>query len=77
MQSRKIIHAKDQDQNDYYIRVAHNQKLIQIHRQRGISFNFNYEAIKNLSTNAYALYMYILMHDPGPYLVKKSLITPL
>lgn len=47
----------------YSITVKPNQKVIQIHRvKNGINFEANYEAMKTLSSNAYVLYMYLLMH---------------
>lgn len=48
----------------YIIKVAYNQKVVQIHRvESGINYKANYKALKALSTNAYALYMYLLMHE--------------
>lgn len=50
----------------YGIQVAKNQKVIQIHRVKSsINFAANYEAMKNLSSNAYVLYMYLIMHSEG------------
>ena len=44
------------------IKVAKNQKVIQIHKvQGGINFEANKKALSVLTTDAYALYMYILM----------------
>lgn len=63
MQAHKVINVKDHNNKDYFVRVANNQKVIQIHREKGINFDSNYEAIKTLSTNAYVLYMYMLMHS--------------
>lgn len=48
----------------YSIKVAANQKVVQIHRvQNYINFEANFKAMATLSSNAYVLYMYILMHD--------------
>lgn len=47
------------------IRVAKNQKVIQINKvQNGINFDANKKALATLTTDAYALYMYILTNDP-------------
>lgn len=44
------------------IKVAANQKVIQVHRLNGgITFETNYKAMSDLSTNAYMLYMYMIM----------------
>ena len=49
----------------YTIKQSNNQKLFQIHRDQGINFEYNYTALKNLSQNAYTLYMYLIMHNPN------------
>lgn len=59
----KNIKAYDEHGDSYIIKVSNNQKVIQIHRKRSINFSANYAAIKNLSANAYVLYMYLLMHS--------------
>lgn len=58
----KTVRAYDENGNSYILKVSNNQKLIQIHREKGINFSANYAAMKNLSANAYVLYMYLLMH---------------
>lgn len=45
----------------YIIHQAPHQKIIQIHRPKGINFKSNYAAMQNLSQAAYILYMYLLM----------------
>ena len=48
----------------YSITIAANQKVIQINRVKNyINFEANYKAMSVLSSNAYVLYMYLLMHD--------------
>lgn len=48
----------------YSITIAANQKVIQINRVKNyINFEANYKAMTALSSNAYVLYMYLLMHD--------------
>lgn len=44
----------------YQIRVAPKQKIIQVHRNNYIDFEFNQRAQKKLSAEAYMLYMYLL-----------------
>ena len=47
------------------IQISKNQKVIQIHKvQNGINFEANKKALASLTTNAYVLYMYILMNNP-------------
>lgn len=58
----KTIRACDDRGKEYIIKVSNNQKVIQIHKKRGIDYISNYAAMKNLSSNAYVLYMYLLMH---------------
>lgn len=57
------IHAIEYtpERTPYVIYQANNQKLIQIHREGSINFQHNYTAIKNLSQNAYTVYIYLLM----------------
>lgn len=50
----------DEDNKPYNIHVVPKQKIVQIHRERGIDFELNRQAIKQLSSDAYTLYMYIL-----------------
>ena len=46
------------------IKVAKNQKVIQIHRiKNGINFEANYKALATLTEHGYILYMYLLMHS--------------
>jgi hypothetical protein len=46
------------------IKVAKNQKVIQIHKiQNGINFEANYKALATLTEHGYILYMYLLMHS--------------
>ena len=62
--SGKISIYESRTGKQYYIKVAANQKVIQIHRVKNyINFEANYKAMAALSSNAYVLYMYILMHD--------------
>lgn len=62
--SGKISVSESRTGKQYYIKVAANQKVIQIHRVKNyIDFEANYNAMSTLSSNAYVLYMYILMHD--------------
>jgi len=68
----KTIRVYDERGNDYILKVANNQKVIQIHRKKGISFSANYAAIKNLSANAYVLYMYLLMQNENRIWVLSS-----
>lgn len=50
----------------YDIKVAYNQKVVQIHRlDSGITFSANKKALQSLSENAYSLYMYLIMHEQG------------
>lgn len=45
------------------IKVSKNQKVIQVHRvQKGINFEAAYKALQTLTTDAYALYSYLVMH---------------
>lgn len=60
----RTIHVTNRGFRDYTILLATNQKLIRINKlQNGINFKANYEALSNLTPNAYKLYMYLLMHD--------------
>ena len=62
--SGKISVSESRTGKQYYIKVAANQKVIQIHRvKNGINFEANYKAMAVLSANAYVLYMYLLMHE--------------
>lgn len=46
----------------YSITIAANQKVIQINRVKNyINFEANYKAMTALSSNAYVLYMYLLI----------------
>ena len=45
----------------YTIKVHPNQKAIYIHRDKGINFWLNQEAMEKLSADAYLLYMYLLV----------------
>ena len=58
------INFKDSHNNTYSVRITHNQKMIYIHRSRGIDFTFNRRAIKSLSSDAYVLYSYLLLNQP-------------
>lgn len=50
----------------YTIKVAYNQKVVQIHRvEGGINFKANYKALATLSQYGYSLYMYLLLHEEG------------
>lgn len=61
MKDSKIYFYKDGWNGS--IKRSKNQKVIQIHRANGgITFELNYNAMKNLSANAYLLYMYLIMH---------------
>ena len=64
MPVKKILTATLTDGTTYTIRQANNQKLFQVHRNKTINFTNNYDALKNLSQNAYILYMYMIMHNP-------------
>lgn len=64
MPVKKILTATLNDGTTYTIRRTNNQKLFQIHRDKGINFEHNYTALKTLSQNAYTLYMYMIMHNP-------------
>ena len=49
---------------DYPIKLAKNQKIIQIHKVNiGINYSANMKALNKLSANAFVLYMYLLDHD--------------
>ena len=49
---------------DYTIMVSNNQKIIQINRvHTGINFSANAKARKELTANAYLLYMHLLCRD--------------
>lgn len=51
-------------QKDYTIMVSKNQRVIQINRvQSGINFSANAIARKELTSNAYLLYMHLLCRD--------------
>lgn len=64
MRARTISVYERKTGKHYGIQVAKNQKVIQIHRvKNGINFEANYEAMKNLTSNAYVLYMYLIMHS--------------
>ena len=64
MANRKIDVVEKGTWKIYSILVAKNQKVIQIHRiKSSINFEANYKAMKELSSNAYVLYMYLLMHE--------------
>lgn len=64
MASRKIDVVEIGTWKMYSILVAKNQKVIQIHRiKNSINFEANYKAMKDLTSNAYVLYMYLLMHE--------------
>ena len=66
MRARTISVYEAKTGKHYGVQVAKNQKVIQIHRvKNGINFEANYEAMKNLSANAYVLYMYLIMHSEG------------
>ena len=58
------ITFKDPYNNTYPVRITNNQKMIYIHRSKGIDFLFNRKAIKNLSSDAYVLYSYLLLNQP-------------
>lgn len=63
MGCKKIFVYEHKTYKRYSITIAPNQKVLQIHRiKSGINFEANYEAMKVLSSNAYVLYMYLLMH---------------
>ena len=64
MASRKIDVVELGTWKMYSILVAKNQKVLQIHRiKSSINFEANYKAMKALTSNAYVLYMYLLMHE--------------
>ncbi len=64
MASRKIDVIDFKTWKMYSILVAKNQKVIQIHRiKSSINFEANYKAMNDLTSNAYVLYMYLLMHE--------------
>jgi hypothetical protein len=64
MRARTISVYERATGKHYPIKVAKNQKVIQIHRVKsGINFAANYEAMKALTSNAYVLYMYLIMHS--------------
>jgi hypothetical protein len=64
MRARTISVYEKATGKHYGIQVAKNQKVIQIHRvKNGINFAANYSAMKELTANAYVLYMYLLMHS--------------
>lgn len=64
MASRKIDIVEIGTWKVYSIFVAKNQKIIQIHRiKNSINFEANQKAMQNLTSNAYVLYMYALMHN--------------
>lgn len=66
MRARTISVYERATGKHYSIQVAKNQKVIQIHRVKSsINFAANYEAMKDLSANAYVLYMYLIMHSEG------------
>lgn len=64
MRGKTIQINNDSKGRSYAIQVAKNQKVIQIHRVKSsINFEANYEAMKELSSNTYVLYMYLIMHE--------------
>ena len=65
MKGYKTIEINNDSQlRSYAIKVAANQKVVQIHRRAGsITFDANYKAMKALSPAGYMLYMYLLMHS--------------
>lgn len=65
MRGHKTIEINNDSRlRSYAIKVANNQKVIQVHRKAGsITFASNYKAMKALSSNGYVLYMYLLMHS--------------
>lgn len=66
MRARTISIYERATGKHYAIQVAKNQKVIQIHRVKSsINFAANYEAMKDLTANAYVLYMYLIMHSEG------------
>lgn len=64
MKDSKIYYYKDGWNGA--IKIAKNQKVIQIHRiKNSINFEANYFALNRLSSDAYVLYMYLLMRNPA------------
>ena len=60
----KTLQIKGENNNVYLVNIYKNQKIIQIHRIKGgINFKANFKAMETLSTCAYILYMYLMIHD--------------
>lgn len=65
MTGKKLDVTKKNSFIECSIIVAKNQKIFQVHRVSKVTdYKANWEALKNLSTNAYVLYMYLYLHDP-------------
>lgn len=66
MNAKIISVCEKQTGKRYGIKVAENQKVIQIHRvKKGINFAAGYQSLKDLTANAHLLYMYLLLHSEG------------
>lgn len=49
--------------HQYTIKAAYNQKVIYIHRGKTIDFKLNLQAMSELSSDAYLLYMYLMIRQ--------------
>lgn len=57
------IEFKDPSGHTYSVNLSNNQKAIQIHRNAYINYRFNRKALETLSSDAYTLYMYLLLNQ--------------
>ena len=60
-----LLKLYDSSGTPYEVNIANNQKAIYIHREKGINFKLNHNAMKDLSADAYLLYMYLITRQGG------------
>lgn len=66
MGNRRIIAELDAPISHYTIELENGQRTFEVHRvQKGIDFKANRQAMKELSPQAYMLYMYMVLNTPN------------
>ena len=66
MGNRRIIAVLDAPISHYTIELENGQRTFEVHRvQKGIDFKANRQAMKELSPQAYMLYMYMVLNSPN------------
>ena len=66
MGNRRIIAELDAPISHHTIKLENGQRTFEVHRvQKGIDFKANRQAMKELSPQAYMLYMYMVLNTPN------------